>query len=315
VVQNRSLWGELKKLPAAAQFELAGLLALYDWLREAVANGLVAPALDVAPGSDVQREEMVDAAMLGLLSCATVPEDGRGVLSTLPPDALPEILGMWLLSDSSDRGVEGAVTLEQAGYSAHVDEAFSQVLNAWARISGISDTRVEDVARSARLHNEWKQFAGAALGGGLLGVGRQGVETVIALSQRLVSEMSPRRAAIVGEMVERFRGSASSRAAEESGETLSARTEAEESATDAVRVKVVKVRPPRLWGKPYAIGVDAERRILKFTPIDAAELYEAARSAASQGYLVIYGVPRGHIIAELGDAPADWEDHIEDLRY
>ncbi len=314
-MRNRSLWGELKKLPAEAQFEVAGLLALYDWLREAVANRLVGPALDAAPGFNEHREEMVDAAMLGLLSCAAVPDDGRGVLSSLPPDALPDILGMWVLADSSHRGLEGAVTLEQAGYSRNIHDAFGQVLKAWAAISGMSDLRVADVARSARLREEWAEFGDAVLGGGLLGVGRQGLETVIALGQRLVSEMSPRRAAIVDEMVERYRGPASSRAEAPARSAGLSPGTVEESARDAVRVKVVKVRPPRLWGRPYAIGVDEERRIVKFTPIDAAELYEAARSSASQGFLVIYGVPRGHIVAELGDAPMDWEDHIEDLHY
>jgi hypothetical protein len=80
-----------------------------------------------------------------------------------------------------------------------------------------------------------------------------------------------------------------------------------------VEVQVIKVRPSRLWGKPYAVGVAKDGRVLKFTPYNAGELYDACTAAIQRGLLVDYGLEEDQVITVLGTVSPDWDYDIRDV--
>ncbi len=212
------LWYEISRLDREKKFLYAVLLSTYPVCRHTVNDSFVEPCeswlkaegqrflpIPDFPGlTGIQREQLIDEALIALLRCSKyICNNSGGRLTDLQVQTLPDVLGTLALSDAKARGQSGLPdVLEGTSYSTEPDAARSQVLLKWMALLRVSDA---DFVRSATLRcfGEWQSTANSLLGGFLLAIARNSDEFLMSSAQREAAHLPAHQVALLRGLVRR----------------------------------------------------------------------------------------------------------------
>ena len=212
------LWHEISKLDREKKFLYAVLLTMYPVCRKTVNDSFVQPCEswlraeghrfltlpDLPALSDIQREELIDEALIALLRCSKdIRNNSGGKLTDLQVQNLPDVLGVLALNDAKHRGQASLPdVLEKTSYSTEPDEARTQVLLKWMALLRISDADFVRLA-TLRCFGEWGSTASSLLGGFLLAIARNSDEFVMSSAQREAAHLPAHQMALLRGLVRR----------------------------------------------------------------------------------------------------------------
>jgi hypothetical protein len=210
------LWYEISRLDREKKFLYAVLLTTYPFCRHTVNDSFVEPCeswlkaeghrfltIPDFPGlTEIQREQLIDEALIALLRCSKyIRNNSGGRLTDLQVQSLPDVLGVLALNDAKTRGQAGLPDLlEKTSYSTEPDEARTQVLLKWMALLRVSDADFVRLA-TLRCFGEWRSTASSLLGGFLLAIARNSDDFLMSSAQRAAAALPHHQAALLRGLV------------------------------------------------------------------------------------------------------------------
>jgi hypothetical protein len=210
------LWYEISKLDGEKKFLYAVLLTTYPVCRHTVNDSFVKPFESWLKGdgrrflttpdfpglTDLQREQLIDEALVALLRCSKyVRNSSEGRITDSQVQMLPDILGVLVLNDAKSRGQRGLPdVLEQTSYSTEPDDARTQLLLKWMGLLRVSDPDFVRLA-TLRCFGEWRNTASSLLGGFLLAISRNSDDFLYSSAQREAARLPAHQATVLRGLV------------------------------------------------------------------------------------------------------------------